>query len=348
MSLGFHTKGSASVHGQMKLARLLEMPEREVSDRVRELEADPLFKRLHEAGVVSFSPFSEARFTARRFGGWGVKTSSEGLGDLIDGQGEIVLLIQRVGQERFEEFFLNDEGRSDAQRAQACGVSLKEAGRLREFVDRVYIRAEFESPAEQAAPAKVFSAVAGIAVEDGKPILSFFHRDIWSKRYGVDERRREELLRGLPPKEARKADKLLRELDFLDRRKTTLYRVLETVLSTQADFLVSGDPEKRRPLTQKDLSDRLDISPSVLNRLISNKSVELPWGLEAAMNVFVPSRKSMMLGRLQELALSDPEMSDERLREKMAELHGVTLSRRSVAQYRKELGLGGRGQRKSM
>jgi hypothetical protein len=31
-------------------------------------------------------------------------------------------------------------------------------------------------------------------------------------------------------------------------------------------------------MTQRELSDRLDISPSVLNRLISNKSVQLPWG----------------------------------------------------------------------
>ena len=269
MRLGFSAKGSTSIHGQMKLARLLEMPEREVSDRVRELEADPLFERLRAAGVVSFSPFSEARFAARRFGGWGVKTSSEGLGDLIDGQGDIVRLIQRVGQERFEEFFLNDEARSDAERSQACDVSLKEATRLREFVDRVYIQSEFEGPA-QSAPAKVFSAVAGISVEDGKPILSFFHREIWSKRYGVDERRREELLRGLPPKEAHKADALLRELDFLDRRKTTLYRVLEAFLETQAGFLVSGDPEKRRSLTQKGLSDRPRVSPHRVTTCVVN------------------------------------------------------------------------------
>jgi len=52
-----------------------------------------------------------------------------------------------------------------------------------------------------------------------------------------------------------------------------------------------------------------------------------------------------MLGRFHELALLDPDLSDERLREKMSALHGVALSRRSVAQYRKELGLGGRGRR---
>ena len=35
------------------------------------------------------------------------------------------------------------------------------------------------------------------------------------------------------------------------------------------------------------------------------------------------------------------------LREEMERSHGVRLSRRSIAQYRKELGLGGCGQRKS-
>ena len=333
------------LHGALKLARLLELPERDVENRARELEADPLFTRLRQAGVVRFGSFSEARFAARRFGGWNVKTSGGELPELIDGQGDVVALIQRLGQERFQECFLQDEGLPDEARAKACGISLKEASRLREFVDRVYIQAEFETHSAEAAPAKVFSAVAGIALENGKPILSFFHREIWNKRYEIDENRRAEMLSALPHKDARKAEKLLSELNFLDRRKTTLYRVLEAFLETQAEFLSSGDPQRRRPLTQKDLSERLEISPSVLNRLIANKSVELPWGLEAPMGVFVPSRKSLLLGRLHEIILRDPELSDERLRVKMRELHGVELSRRSIAQYRKELGLGGRGER---
>jgi DNA-directed RNA polymerase specialized sigma54-like protein len=100
------------------------------------------------------------------------------------------------------------------------------------------------------------------------------------------------------------------------------------------------------PLTQKALSDRLDISPSVLNRLIANKSVELPWGLEAALSVFVPSRKALLRDQLHDLALARPELSDEGLRAAIRELHGVELSRRSIAQYRKELGVGGLNRRR--
>jgi hypothetical protein len=52
MRLGLRTKAGARVHGQMKLARLLESPESELERRVVALEAGALFGRLVESGVV--------------------------------------------------------------------------------------------------------------------------------------------------------------------------------------------------------------------------------------------------------------------------------------------------------
>lgn len=77
----------------------------------------------------------------------------------------------------------------------------------------------------------------------------------------------------------------------------------------------------------------------MLNRLISNKSVRLPWGLEAPLKVFVPSAKIMARERLHDLAVASPALSDEGLRVEMRRVHGLSLSRRSISQYRKELGL---------
>lgn len=341
--LGFFTR--AGVHGQLRFARLLELPERDFEDLVRKLESKELFKQLLDRGVVAIQPFSQAAFTARRFGGWGLRSPAEGLPQLLDAQGDLAQLMGKVGQERFQECFLDDERRSDDERARLCGISRQEASRLRELVDKLYVQSEFEDSSKQAAPAKIFSTVAGISIEQGRPVLAFFHREVWKGRYRIDEKKREALLAAADDNESRKMESLLRELDFVDRRKSTLYRVLEALLEAQSEFLLTGEPDRRRALTQRAVGSKLDIIPSVLNRLISNKSVQLPWGLEAPLKAFTPSAKSLIRDRLYTLAVENPDLSDEGLCREVGRLHGAKLSRRSASQYRKELGLGGQGAR---
>lgn len=344
MALRASVATKSGLGGALKLARLLAMSERDFETRVREVEANPLFPRLIESGAVKIDPYS-ARFAARRPEGREMSISGGGVPELLDGRGDLVELIRRVGQERFEEFFLGDARLDDRARARACGISLEDAKRLRTFVDRVYVQAEFEAPSAAPAPPKVFSAVAGIDRVGGKPVIGFFNREIWKGRYRIDAERLARLRGALPSPQAKRLEGLLRQLEFLDRRKSTLYRVLEALLDTQSDYLATGNPSRRRPLTQRTLSDRLDVTPSVLNRLISNKSVRLPWGLEAPLKALIPSAKTLLRERLHDLALSHPGSSDESLRKLMERLHGAHLSRRSIAQYRQDLGLGARGQR---
>ncbi len=333
------TSARANVQVGIKLARLLELPEENFAGRVRELEADILFRRLIHAKVISVQPYANAGFMARRFGGWGLRTASDGV-LALDGNGDLAVLMQKVGQKRFEECFLQDEGSTDAERARLCGISKEDAGRLREMVNSLYVQAEFDGSAAVSAPSKTYSAVAGITVDGGKPGLGFFNRQIWKGRYEVNEDKSRRMLDALPAAEARRLEGFLRDLGLLERRKSTLYRVLEALIEVQAPFFVSGDPGQRRPLTQRDLSDRLDISPSVLNRLISNKSVQLPWGLQAPMKTLLPSRKALIRDRLEDLVHDNPEATDEELGRKIDRLYGVDLSCRSIAQYRTELGLG--------
>lgn len=340
------TSSRTSVQVGIKLARLLELPEEDFAGRVRELEGDVLFRRLIHAKVISVQPYAGAGFMAQRFGGWGLRTASDGIPAALDGQGDLAQLLQKVGEKVFQECFLSDEGYSDEERARLCRISKEEAGRLRELVNSLYVQAEFDGAASSAAPAKTYSAVAGITVEKGKPRLAFFNRQIWKGRYQVDEDKSRRMLESLPVAEARRLEGFLRDLGLLDRRKSTLYRVLEALIEAQAQFFVSGEPGKRRALTQRELSDKLDITPSVLNRLISNKSIQLPWGLEAPMKTLLPSRKSLIRDRLYDLVHAYPDATDENLCRKIDRLYGVELSSRSIAQYRVELGIGGLRERR--
>ena len=154
-----------------------------------------------------------------------------------------------------------------------------------------------------------------------------------------------EFMSTLPAAESSKVRNLLYRLKLVDQRKTTLYRLLEEILVAQADYLRTGDPVRRRPLAQRALASKLEVDASVINRLISNKSVQMPWGVEAPLGVFFPSAKDINRELLYALVCAKPELADEELRRELARLHGVLLSRRSVAQYRQELSVGGREER---
>lgn len=330
----------SSVGGAIKLARLLEMSEREFEARITQLEANPLFSRLVAEGAIKVQPYA-ARLAPRKPDGRQLSMSSEGLSSLLDGRSSQVELIQRMGQELFEENFLGDSALSDERRAVACGISIQEARELRDFVDRAYIHAELQLPEAASAPEQVYSVVAGMEIDDGRPVIAFFNRSIWKGRYRLDGGRLAALRQSLSLAAARRLDRLVSQVELMDRRKTTLYRVLEALLDHQARFLISRDPTERQALTQTAVARRLDISPSVLNRLVSNKSIRLPWGLETPLATLMPSSKRLLLDRVDELVASHPAYSDQRLREELSRRFGARLSRRSIAQYRKDLGLAG-------
>jgi hypothetical protein len=321
------------------------MPENDFEKSLHEVETDSLFGRLKGLGVVSLEPYARARFASRTGGCPGAATSSDGLPELLDKDGDLACLIEQVGQEKFERYFLGDEALTDQERSRLCGISGEDARRLRDYLDHLSAQSEFERPGDHPLPAKVYSAVAGIDVEDGRPVLGFFNREIWKGRYQIDVEKREQLLNSVSHKEARHIESFLSRIEWLDWRKSTLYRVLEFLLEAQTDFFTTRDLGRRRCLTQRAVAAKLDIGPEVLNRLISNKSFRLPWGKEAPLKILVPSSKSLLRDRLYHLAVENPEASDEALRHALKRLYGADLSRRSVAQYRKELKLGGRGRR---
>jgi len=332
-------KTTPNLAGQLKFAQLLESSEKNFERGVRELEANPLFGLLRQLGVLNVEPYSKARFASRRFTGQELRISSGSSVDLVDGRSDRVRLIESIGQESFETCFLRDESPSDKETAFRCRITLSQVRDLRDFVDKLYVHAEFDHPVQQTPTENTFSAVAAIEIDQGRPVLGFFNREIWKGRYQIHEGRRQEYLESLPHRQAKKTASFLRELEFVDLRKSTLYRILEILIETHATYFSSRNPADRRPLTQQTVAERLQTSPSVVNRLISNKSLQLPWGLETPMKNLFPSSKSLMRDRLFDLASANRLYRDKDLRHHMARLHGAYLSRQSITQYRKELGL---------
>ena len=328
----------------MKLARLLEMSDGELAVMAGKLERDPRFETLIGSGAISVKPFGRAFFATRKFAGQSLTNAAEGVSALLNANAKPVALMKRIGQKKLQRLFLSDSPIPDAQRAKETGLSSADVQLLRRFLDEVFVREEFAAKPEAAAP-KVFSTVAGIVVDEGRPSLRFFNREVWKGRYAIDDDQLKVHLHGLPGEERERMQKYIARLSHVDRRKTTLYRVLETLMDAQSAFLISGDPCRRQPLTQRSLATAVDADPSVINRLISNKAIALPWGTEAPIKCLVPSGKTLARETVGSLAKERAELSDEGLRCLLAKQYQIHLSRRSVAQYRWELGLGGRGRR---
>lgn len=329
--------------GRLHLARLLSLDDDAYAAEMRGLESDPRFARLKACGVVTLAPFSKAAFAARRFPGWRLAEPADGAGELLDAASAESVLLRRIGERRFRECFLEGSGLTRREKARRCGVSEAEAARLEDFLTRLWVRTELSGPAS-AAPPKGFSVVAGFVVEDGRPALRFFNREAWKGRWRLDERGLAAAAAALPPSEAESLRRFAARLVHTDKRKATLLKVLEALLEAQKGFLVSGDPADLVALTQRSVAAAIGSDPSVVNRLAANKAVALPWGTEAPLKALMPSAKDLAKVVVAELAAARPELSDSEMCLLLGE-RGVALSRRSVTQYRAELGLGRRGSR---
>src|SRR5208282_3415963 len=123
MALLTNVSAGPRIQGGIKLARLLEMPERDFEKQIRKIEATEPFRLLREAGVVQIRPYPKAMFAAKSLAGRELKTASSGFGSLLDGQGNLARLIERIGRERFEEIFLRDTPLSHQEAAGACGIT---------------------------------------------------------------------------------------------------------------------------------------------------------------------------------------------------------------------------------
>lgn len=145
-------------------------------------------------------------------------------------------------------------------------------------------------------------------------------------------------------------------LKSIEQRRRTLYNVVSTIIELQRDFFDHG-PKHLRPLTMKRVADQLGIHESTVSRAIANKYAETPHGLFSLRAFFSAGLQSMdgvglsaatVKRLIKEMTIQeDPAhpLSDQTIAEALAG-RGITVSRRTVAKYREELGIQSSAKRK--
>ncbi|HWQ69758.1 MAG TPA: RNA polymerase factor sigma-54 [Patescibacteria group bacterium] len=187
--------------------------------------------------------------------------------------------------------------------------------------------------------------------EDGLPRLrvSRYYRQILSKQALASRE-----ARGYVEEKMRSALWFIRSIE---QRKRTLIKVAESLVKYQRDFFEYG-LSHLKPLTLREVADDISMHESTISRVTTNKYVQTPQGLFGLKYFFhrgvsstvgedVSSRRvrDMVRRYLTEEDSSKP-LSDQKIVEILARVHGVEIARRTVAKYRGQLKIPSSNQRR--
>ena len=133
----------------------------------------------------------------------------------------------------------------------------------------------------------------------------------------------------------------------LDQRQRTIYKVAESIVRQQRDFLDSGI-DRLRPMVLRDVAEDIGMHESTVSRVVSNKYMHTPRGL-FPMKFFFPQRHRARVrqrylvahGQAQDPAPDRGEdakrpLSDSELT-RILKREGINIARRTVAKYRDEM-----------
>jgi RNA polymerase sigma-54 factor len=142
----------------------------------------------------------------------------------------------------------------------------------------------------------------------------------------------------------------------LDQRQRTIYKVADSIVRHQREFLDKGI-EHLRPLVLRDVANDIGMHESTVSRVVSNKYIHTPRGLfpmkyffhsgidsSTGADVSSLSIKSKIARYIADEDARRPH-SDARIMQRLR-AEGIQIARRTVAKYREELRIPSSSQRK--
>lgn len=145
-------------------------------------------------------------------------------------------------------------------------------------------------------------------------------------------------------------------MNAVEQRRTTLLGITREILKRQEDYLLGRG--QLRPMTLEEIGDALEIHKSTVSRAVRDKYLRSPSGCVMFRSLFTTGiassdgngdvSRNTVKTKLKELVASENKKkpwSDEQLAGLLQDA-GMPVSRRTVAKYRMELGIGGVFQRK--
>ena len=134
-------------------------------------------------------------------------------------------------------------------------------------------------------------------------------------------------------------------IEVLRQRQETLFNTMSAIVQCQKAYFMSGDQRDLKPLGQQQIADMIGKDVSVVSRAVSNKYVQMPWGVRSLKSFFSEdingaSRHKVYddLKKLVDAEDKSHPLSDDALCERLKAM-GYKLERRTVAKYRDVLNI---------
>lgn len=139
-------------------------------------------------------------------------------------------------------------------------------------------------------------------------------------------------------------------MDAIAQRRQTLQKVAQAVVDYQRDFFEKG-PLYLKPLPMSVIAEKVGVHVATVSRAVAGKYVQCPQGILPLRSFFSGGLEDesgqerswdALKAKLQELVDSEDKsnpLSDDQLRQKLAEAGMGNIARRTVAKYRKILNI---------
>ncbi len=335
--------------GRVKMAQAIKLPESEWARMLTDVERDPLFQDLMNARA-------EGRRIVRykRFGGTGLAGQFYEMQDadvvgtgggqspeaLLDQKKHLLKLIEKVGQQNFEKFFLfREESDLPENIASICGITLDEVKQVQDFILDMSVQAEFYHPSHLGDPNNLKPTLIGRIIEntDKTYSMSFFSPHLARGMYTIDydALRRWQKEKHLDRQSAARLRKFMGLLEISNLRQGAFWRVIDYVLKAQREYLATKDITKMAPVSLRKVAKHLQFAPSTISRVMAMKSVQLPWDHEVMLLHLMPGQRKVVLSILEKMTGSeDVHATDLALAKRMEEEFKVKVSRRTITACR--------------
>jgi RNA polymerase sigma-54 factor len=133
------------------------------------------------------------------------------------------------------------------------------------------------------------------------------------------------------------------------QRQRTLYRVTDSIVKFQKEFLDRGLPQLR-PLSLRDVAEDIGMHESTVSRVTTNKYVQTPQGLFELKFFFhsgIATGRGEMVSSISVKKMIQDLVAQENLQKPLSDQEitrslkqsGLSIARRTVAKYREELGI---------
>ncbi len=332
---------------QMEQASLLEMPEAEFNRLTAEVERSPLFTRLYRIEkIVRYQRYPKTDLSSR-FYELNEEIISGDTGDLdietlLSNKEGMVRQIQKIGLDSFKRFFLYPElGVSVQEVAEECNLQLSEVEEINRFINEFSVVSEFYHPSTlNSGHAIHYTKIASVERGPDGFIIGYLSPSYARGRYSIDYEVFEELKvdGSFSTAEVKEIRRLFKKLELINSRKDTVTQILKGIIEKQSLYFESGNIKAILPFNQKELAQRIGLVPSSISRAIRGRSIETPWCEEKALKDFFPRTKMFKKELIRQLLETKEEFSsDEAIKTKLEQRFGVSVSRRSIADLRREL-----------